>query len=90
MVYVGESLSKEFTISNQGTAMLSGSISENYDFISINEGLIFNVAPGKSKTYTVTFAPLAEKPYSGSIKINSNDEMQLKTVLLTSCAIILT
>jgi hypothetical protein len=55
-VPVGSSTSQTFTITNNSGAMLSGSVSEGCTSFSVTPST-YNLLPGQSRTFTVTFAP---------------------------------
>lgn len=74
-VTIGNPTPKTFTISNTGTAQLTGAVaratgtSAEYTVSPTS----FSVAPGGSQVVTVTYAPADTTTDSGSIAVTSND-----------------
>ncbi len=74
-VTVGATSAQTFTISNTGTAALTGTVaratgtSTEYTFSPAS----FNVAAGASQVVTVTYAPTGIGADTGSIAVSSND-----------------
>jgi hypothetical protein len=74
-VTAGTTTAKTFTISNTGTAPLTGSVargsstSGEYTFTPAT----FNVAAGSSQVVTVTYAPVDTTADAGTIAVTSND-----------------
>lgn len=70
--------SKNFTISNQGTASLTvTSINDDTpsDAFAVQSSLAtpFTMGPGTSQQFTVRFSPTSAGPQSGTITVNSDD-----------------
>ncbi|MBN1339078.1 MAG: choice-of-anchor D domain-containing protein [Bacteroidales bacterium] len=73
-VFIGDNLTKPLTISNNGSMALSGSITTpaGYAVALADNTLAFNVQPGQSTVFNITFSPLAAQTYSGNITITHN------------------
>ncbi|MBN3034827.1 MAG: choice-of-anchor D domain-containing protein [Bacteroidales bacterium] len=73
-VFVGDQLTKTFIISNTGSALLSGNITTPacYTVNLADNTLSYSVNPGSSKTFNLTFAPMAIQGYNGDVVITHN------------------
>lgn len=74
-VTLGATASATFTVSNTGTAPLTGTVARAAG-TSTEYGLspaTFSVAPGASQLVTVTYAPADITPDGGSLTVSSND-----------------
>ncbi|WP_186767835.1 choice-of-anchor D domain-containing protein [Blastopirellula retiformator] len=72
-VKVGDSVSKTFTITNDGTTNLTiGAITLPSDFV-VTQSPDATVTPGSYTTFTVEFTPSSAANYAGDITIATND-----------------
>ena len=81
-VVVGQSSTKQFTISNSGNATLSGTIStpDGYTVSLVSRAikpryrnnLSFSVAAGASKQFNLVFAPQSQAAYNSNVVIYNN------------------
>jgi|GEM_PF-665096 len=73
-VFVGDNLTKQFTISNTGSAELSGTITTPDGYaVALGENVLqFVVASGATKTYNLTFSPAGVQSYNGNVVITHN------------------
>ncbi len=81
-VVVGQSSTKQFTISNSGNATLTGTIATPTDFsVSIaargikpenRNNLSFSINSGSSKTFNLVFAPQSQNSYNSNVIIYNN------------------
>ncbi|MBN3035068.1 MAG: lamin tail domain-containing protein, partial [Bacteroidales bacterium] len=85
-VWVGNSSSQQFTIENTGMGNLSGDITTpaGYTVAEVTDGFLpgsgstdntitFSVPFMMTRTFEVTFAPVASQSYNGNIVITGND-----------------
>jgi len=80
-VFVGSSVSKDFTIVNEGTSdLVAGTIvSDNSAFTVTPESAL--IKPGNSATVTVTFSPDAKGSQASVITVSSNDPGDVSSVV---------
>jgi len=73
-VVVGTSSTKQFSITNSGTAPLTGNITTpaGYTVSGTDNTLGFTVQPGNTSVFNLTFTPLAVQPYNGNVVITHN------------------
>ena len=72
-VQIDDSASKILTISNKGEGDLEATLAVSGDDVFTVDPASITVVAGEKGEVTVTFAPVAEKEYSGTITITSND-----------------
>lgn len=70
-VTIGQTGVRTFTVSNLGSATLTGTASAGAPFV-VSGGRSFSVAGGASATVTVSFSPVAAINYSGKVDFASN------------------
>jgi|GEM_PF-2897911 len=63
-VYVGETASRSFTVTNSGQGTLTGSFTPNCGTYEITEGATYSLGANQSQTVTVAFAPT--EPHSSN------------------------
>jgi len=74
-VFIGDQVVKTFTITNSGSATLTGTITTplGYSIASaLDNTLSYTIAPGNTVTYNLTFAPTAVQTYNGDVVITHN------------------
>lgn len=73
-VFVGDQLTKQLSITNSGTAELTGDVTTptGYTVGSAKNTVTFTLQPGQAANYDVTFAPTATQTYNGDIVITHN------------------
>jgi len=67
---VGSSSTQTFTITNTGMSMLSGSVGESCTSFSVSPSA-YNLFPGQTQTFTVTFAPTSSGTKTCTISTGS-------------------
>ncbi|MBN3035822.1 MAG: choice-of-anchor D domain-containing protein [Bacteroidales bacterium] len=88
-VELGASATLSLNVQNAGTGPLSGTMTtpEGFSIAAADSGpenvLSFNVPPGSTKSYDVTFSPTAVQPYSGDIVISHNAGANPELVAVT-------
>src|SRR5439155_60255 len=76
----GASLTKQFILSNKGTASATVSGVTLSGSLTFSKGTLttpFSLLAGANKTIPITFAPLAAGPFTGSVGINSSEGVPL-------------
>ena len=79
-VEVGESVNKSFVVKNTGSTALTVSSVKvvatdntvNPSYFTVSPNSSFSLAPGKTKTFSVAFAPEDVRSYSAMLSIKSN------------------
>ncbi|MCD4735676.1 MAG: choice-of-anchor D domain-containing protein, partial [Bacteroidales bacterium] len=73
-VQVGLTSTQQFSITNTGTGVLSGTITTPSGFSAGNtkNTISYNVNAGITEYFNLTFAPTAAQPYSGNVIIDHN------------------
>jgi hypothetical protein len=73
-VVVGSSSTKQFSITNSGTAPLTGNITTpaGYTVSGTDNSLGFTVQPGNTAVFDLTFTPPAIQSYNGNVVITHN------------------
>ncbi|MGV3629827.1 MAG: PKD domain-containing protein [Bacteroidota bacterium] len=76
LVNVGSSVTKTFTVSNDGSSDLTLTLPVSVtgtNFTLANNQLTATIAAGTSKTFDVVFAPTAASAYSETLSLTTND-----------------
>ncbi|MBN1337930.1 MAG: choice-of-anchor D domain-containing protein [Bacteroidales bacterium] len=76
-VFVGDLYTKTFTVTNSGTGLLTGSMTTPVDVFTVGcqggkNTYNYEVLPGFTTEFEVTFAPVAIQTYSGDMTITHN------------------
>ncbi len=69
VVTVGDSLHRSFTLSNDGTAWLDGSVTLPTAAFHLERAAAFSIAPGESLEVRVGFAPQAAGAHNGVLRL---------------------
>lgn len=92
-VEVGLTPTMQFSVSNSGTGPLSGTIATPPGFSvagakgSPENTISFNVGPGQTKNFDLTFAPTAVQYYSGNVVIDHNAGPNPELIAVTGTGI---
>ncbi len=98
-VILGNSVTRDFTISNTGGATLSGTITlpDNFTFASRNSEKDitntrlstqdFSITAGNNQSYSITFTPTIELCYNNNIEISHNADQYSSYISLVACGI---
>ncbi|HPT72747.1 MAG TPA: choice-of-anchor D domain-containing protein [Candidatus Cloacimonadota bacterium] len=81
-VALGQTSTRQFTLSNTGIQTLTGNITTPAGYIvapAAKNTLSYSIPSGSNVTYTVTFSPTEVQTYSGNIMITSNDPAHSST-----------
>ncbi len=81
VVDVVDSAQMQFTVSNQGDAVLNVSGITSSNGVFTVDMTSFDVAPGENQVVTVTFNPVVPEAYSGELTIFSNDPDEASVVI---------
>ncbi len=82
-VSVGSSADKNFTITNSGGGVLSGTATTNPPY-SIVSGGTYNLSSGESQTVTVRFSPTALGTFAGMVLPTLISACRLRTSIATA------